>query len=70
MPQPTDAYYTLDPVLNVRQVADALGVHQATVRRLIRSNVIAALKLSRRRIGVRLSELRRYLGNGFDGCAR
>ena len=66
MPRHTDPH-TLDPVLDVQRVADALSVHQATVRRLIRRGAIAAVKLSPRRIGVRLSEVSRYLRDGFDG---
>jgi excisionase family DNA binding protein len=63
-PQPADHVKT------IAAVAETLGVHSATVRRLIRRKQLAAVRLSPRRIGVRESELKRYLHVGYatDAC--
>ena len=60
----------VDPVLDLARVANTMGVHRSTVWRLIRRGEITRVKLSPRRVGVRLSEVNRYLRDGYKGPGR
>jgi excisionase family DNA binding protein len=51
----------LDPVLSVKEVAALLGVHFATVHRLIAGKALTAVRLSARRIGIRHSVVEAFL---------
>lgn len=55
----------LTPPLNVRSTAAALGVSVSTVNRLLREGELGFVRTSRGRIGVPLSEVRRYLDANF-----
>jgi predicted site-specific integrase-resolvase len=50
-----------DRVVSIAEAADLLGISIFTLRRRARAGAIAILKLSPRRIGVRLSEVQRYM---------
>jgi excisionase family DNA binding protein len=51
-----------DPVFNYYETAEYLGLSFWTVRRLVAQRKIQTIQLSPRRVGFRLSELKRYLG--------
>jgi hypothetical protein len=57
----------VDPVLDLATLANMMGVHLSTVRRLIRREEIISVRLSPRRVGVRLSEANRYMRDGYKG---
>jgi len=50
-----------DRVLTIYEVAERTGCSVATLRRCAKRGELRLLRLSPRRIGVRLSELRRWL---------
>jgi excisionase family DNA binding protein len=50
-----------DPLRSKKYVADRLDVHVATVDRAIASGRLKAVRVSARRIGIRESEIERYL---------
>lgn len=50
-----------DPAVTYDQAGDVIGVSMWTVRRLIAAGKLQGIKLSERRVGVRLSEIKRYL---------
>ena len=54
-----------DQVLSLDQAAALSGVSASTLKRRARAGDIKILKLSPRRVGVRISELSRWL----DACA-
>lgn len=56
-----------DPLLSVTEVAELLGCHPATVRRLITARRLKAIRLSARRLGIRQSEIERHLSE--NECA-
>lgn len=56
----------LDPVMSLKDTAALLGCHPDTVRTRGREGKIKILRMSPRRLGVHVSEIRRFL----DGCAR
>jgi len=59
-----------DPLLSMVETAAWLGCHVATVRRLIDAEKLKAIQLSPRRIGVRQSEIERYLAANEIGGFR
>ena len=54
-----------DRVLSVYQAAEVMGVSASTLKRRARAGDIKILKLSPRRVGVKMSEVQRFL----DACA-
>ena len=54
-------YPIMDPVVSLPQAAVISGVSVDTLKRAHRRGEIRILKLSVRRIGVRVSELNRYI---------
>jgi excisionase family DNA binding protein len=52
-----------DPIKTVREVADMLRVAPRTVWRLIADQKLARIRLSEHRVGVRMSEIDRYLAD-------
>jgi excisionase family DNA binding protein len=50
-----------DPVRSKAYLAEKLGVHLATVERAIKAGRIKAIRISERRVGIRESEIERYL---------
>jgi excisionase family DNA binding protein len=50
-----------DPVLGQREVARVMGVSVDTVRRRCAAGDLTVIRLSPRRVGVRASEVERYL---------
>jgi excisionase family DNA binding protein len=52
-----------DPIRTKRHVAARLGVHAATVDRAVASGRLKAIRVSARRIGIRESEIERYLSD-------
>ena len=60
-PRKTNRRSAPDPLLSMRETASWLGVHLATVRRLVEAGKIRTIRLSARRIGIRTSEIERYL---------
>ena len=52
-----------DPIKTVREVAEMLRVTPRTVWRLIASKKLMRIRLSEHRVGVRLSEVDRYLAD-------
>jgi hypothetical protein len=70
MNQPIPHLSTLGPslgdkVVSVNEAAAMSGVSASTLKRRARAGDLKLLKLSPRRIGIRLSELHRWL----EGCA-
>lgn len=55
---------TNDKVVTIHEAAVISGVSASTLKRLGRAGRLKVLRLSPRRIGIRLSDLRRWL----DGC--
>jgi len=60
-PSKTNRRPAPDPLLSMRETASWLGVHLATVRRLVEAGKIRTIRLSARRIGIRTSEIEHYL---------
>lgn len=54
-----------DKVVSINEAASMSGVSASTLKRRARAGDLKLLKLSPRRIGIRLSELHRWL----EGCA-
>jgi excisionase family DNA binding protein len=50
-----------DRVVSIKEAAKILNVHHDTVRKLWKTNRLEVVRLSDRRIGVRISEIDRYL---------
>jgi predicted DNA-binding transcriptional regulator AlpA len=50
-----------DPIKTVREVADMLRIKPRTVWRLMAEKKLARIRLSEHRVGVRTSEIDRYL---------
>lgn len=50
-----------DRLLSVKEVAEIIGIHQQTVRELIKSGEIAIVRIGKREYKVRLGELRRFI---------
>ena len=54
-----------DKVISIYQAAELSGVSASTLKRRARAGELKVLKLSPRRVGIRLSDFHRWL----DGCA-
>jgi excisionase family DNA binding protein len=50
-----------DEVVSLRDAAAILDCHVDTLRNLVRKGKLAVLRISTRRLGIRRSELERYL---------
>jgi excisionase family DNA binding protein len=50
-----------DPIYRPRVIAERTGKHPETVRQAIRAGEMKAIKLGKRSIGVRASEVQRWL---------
>jgi predicted site-specific integrase-resolvase len=57
-----------DHVIRLRDAAAILGCHPDTVKARARQGKIRLLRLSERRIGIRASELRRYMDEAEAGA--
>lgn len=53
----------VDPVLSYEEAGEIIGISSWTIRRRVADGSLKAIKMSRRRVGIRLSEVRRYLDN-------
>jgi excisionase family DNA binding protein len=53
-----------DPALSYKQCAKELGIGERTVRRRVKEGLLQKVRLSARRVGIRRSDLKRYL----DSC--
>jgi excisionase family DNA binding protein len=56
-----------DRVVSIVEAAERLGISKYTLRRRARAGAIKILRLSSRRIGVRLSELDRFMTAAESG---
>jgi hypothetical protein len=52
---------TVDPVVKITDAATAIGVSLCTLKRIAERNEIKIIRLSPRRLGIRASELNRFL---------
>jgi predicted DNA-binding transcriptional regulator AlpA len=50
-----------DPIYRPRQIAEKIGKHPEVVRQHIRAGAMKSVRLGRRSIGVRASEVQRWL---------
>jgi len=55
-------------VLAIPDVADALGVSKATVRRLIYSGRLRAARIGERRVGVDVRDLEQFIADAKRRC--
>lgn len=63
-PSHRDNFLTEVTLLNVRQVADLLGVHSRSIWRMVQTRSIPApIRLTERVVRWRLSDLREHLGD-------
>jgi excisionase family DNA binding protein len=53
--------FEFDPILSVQQAASIVGCHADTLKAIARKGKLTILRLSARRLGIRQSELNRYL---------
>jgi excisionase family DNA binding protein len=53
----------VDPVMTIAQAAELTGLSAWTLKRLGKQGELAVLKLSARRLGIRASEIERFLNN-------
>jgi excisionase family DNA binding protein len=61
----------IDPVLTLAEAAQALRCHPCTIRRQIDAGKLSAVRLSKRRVGIRRSMIEDYLRrNTFGGGER
>jgi hypothetical protein len=60
-PSSTGPPYQIDPILPIPQAAQIAGLSQWTLKRRARDGELTILKISTRRIGVRMSELYRWM---------
>jgi excisionase family DNA binding protein len=51
----------VDPVMTIAQAAELTGLSAWTLKRLGKQGELAVLKLSARRLGIRASEIERFL---------
>jgi excisionase family DNA binding protein len=51
----------LDRLLSMQKAAEQLGVHVATIRRLIASKKLVAVRVADRKIGIRVSSIEAHL---------
>jgi predicted site-specific integrase-resolvase len=51
----------VDPMILIQQAADIAGVHRETLKNEARRGRLKLFRISQRKIGVRQSELERYL---------
>lgn len=51
----------VDPMILIQQAADIAGVHRETLKNEARRGQLKLFRISQRKIGVRQSELERYL---------
>lgn len=61
MAQPLPADIPDDAIIGSQQMADRLGVHEKTVRRMINDGRLPGVRLSYRRVGVRAGDFRKWL---------
>jgi Helix-turn-helix domain len=61
----TGLRHDLDPIIMVREAARVCGLHAETLKNEARRGKLKLLRVSQRKIGVRKSELDRYL----ESCA-
>ncbi len=59
--QQRSPFPTLDRVINLHEAAVIIGVSAWTLKRRAKAGELTILKLSPRRLGIRLSEIQRYL---------
>jgi excisionase family DNA binding protein len=52
---------TIDPILPLTAVAEALGLSKKTVERLIARSELRLIRITPRRVGVRRSEVERFI---------
>jgi excisionase family DNA binding protein len=58
-PKPTQK--PLDRLLSMKQTGEVLGVHIATVRRLIEAGKLIAVRVADRKIGIRASSIEQHM---------
>ena len=58
---PTDDLPGIDPLLSLSSCGEALGISKTTVQRLVAQQKLRVIRITSRRLGVRRSELQRYV---------
>jgi excisionase family DNA binding protein len=59
--RPADDLPGIDPLLSLASCGAALGISTTTVQRLVAQQKLRVIRITSRRIGVRRSELQRYI---------
>ena len=57
----------LDHLLSMKKAAEQLGVHIATIRRLIESKKLVAVRVANRKIGIRASSIAKHMSDNELG---
>jgi excisionase family DNA binding protein len=53
--------HPLDRLLSMKQAAEQLGVHVATIRRLVEAGKLIAVRVADRKIGIRASSIEAHM---------